>query len=220
VVPGRRTAHRAPLDKELIVVDFKVEIVVLPVSDVDRAKAFYEKAFGVPVDVDYAGPNGFRIVHLTPTGSLASLVFGSGITDETPGTSAAVHLVVDDVVAARKELEARGVEVSEVFHDAGGVFHHSGTTDRVPGPQPERRSYGSWFSFADPDGNELFVQEVTTRGAGRVRHVIYRSADELEAALRDAAEAHGRHEADLGHPDADWPSWYAAHMAQRAGLAD
>jgi catechol 2,3-dioxygenase-like lactoylglutathione lyase family enzyme len=199
-------------------VDLKLEIVVVPVTDVDRAKEFYTTAFGVPEDVDYSGPNGFRIVHITPPGSMASVVFGSGITDETPGASRAVHLVVDDVFAARKELEARGTEVSEVFHDAGGVFHHAGTTDRVAGANPDRQSYGSWFSFDDPDGNQLFVQEVTNRGKGRVKHVVYGSADELEAALRDAAEAHGRHEAELGERDEEWPAWYAAHMARAAGL--
>ncbi|GAA4844054.1 glyoxalase [Luteimicrobium xylanilyticum] len=200
-------------------VDFKVEIVVLPVSDVDRAKDFYEQAFGVPVDVDYAGPDGFRIVHITPPGSMASVVFGSGITDEAPGTSRTVHLVVDDVFEARKELEARGTDVSDVFHDAGGVFHHAGTTDRVPGPDPDRRSYGSWFSFEDPDGNQLFVQEVTARNPGRIKHVVYGSVDELEGALRDAAEAHGMFESELGRRDEEWPSWYAAHMARQAGLA-
>src|SRR5262249_7395969 len=147
--------------------DLKIEVLVLPVSDVDRAKEFYTR-IGFREDIDYVGAEGFRVVQFTPPGSAASIIIGSGITDATPGSERGVHLVVDDVVAAREELVARGVEVSEVFHDAGGVFHHAGTTDRVPGPQPERRSYGSFASFADPDGNHFLLQGVTERGPGRI----------------------------------------------------
>ena len=198
-------------------VDFKLEVVVLPVSDVDRAKDFY-KGIGFREDVDFSGPGGFRVVHLTPPGSAASFIIGSGITDAAPGSERGVHLIVDDVVAARAELVAHGVEVSEVFHDAGGVFHHAGTTDRVPGPHPARQSYGSFASFTDPDGNTFVLQEVTTRRPGRISHVVYRSAAELEQALREAAQAHGEYERGLGHPDQDWTSWYADHMARAAGL--
>jgi len=201
----------------LAMVDFKIEVVVVPVSDVDRAKAFYER-IGFREDVDFRGPDGFRVVHLTPPGSAASLIIGDGVTDAAPGSERGVHLIVDDVVAARAELAAAGVEVSEVFHDAGGVFHHAGTTARVPGPQPDRQSYGSFASFTDPDGNTFVLQEVTTRGPGRISQVVYRSAGELEAALRDAASAHGEHEKDLGRQDPDWPARYAAHMARAAGL--
>ena len=118
-------------------------------------------------------------MHLTPPGSAASFIIGSGVTDAAPGSERGVHLIVDDVVAAREELAAHGVQVSEVFHDAGGVFHHVGTVDRVEGPHPERQSYGSFASFTDPDGNTFVLQEVTTRRPGRVGQVVYRSAADL-----------------------------------------
>ncbi|WP_343230740.1 VOC family protein [Yinghuangia seranimata] len=197
--------------------DFKIELVVVPVSDVDRAKEFYTR-IGFREDVDFSGPGGFRVVHLTPPGSAASIIIGSGVTDAAPGSGHGVHLVVDDVVAARAALAAAGAEVGEVFHDAGGVFHHAGTADRVAGPHPARQSYGSFAAFADPDGNTFVLQEVTTRRPGRISHVVYRSVAELESALRDAALAHGEYESELGHEDADWPTWYAAHMARAAGL--
>jgi catechol 2,3-dioxygenase-like lactoylglutathione lyase family enzyme len=198
-------------------VDFKIEIVVLPVSDVDRAKAFYT-GIGFREDVDFEGPGGFRVVHLTPPGSAASIIIGSGVTDAEPGSERGVHLIVDDIVAARAELAAAGVPVSEVFHDAGGVFHHAGTTDRVEGPHPARQSYGSFASFTDPDGNTFVLQEVTMRRPGRISQVVYRSAADLEAALRDAEAAHAKYERELGHSDPDWPVWYADHMARAAGL--
>ncbi|BAL87533.1 hypothetical protein AMIS_23130 [Actinoplanes missouriensis 431] len=200
-------------------VDYKLEIVVLPVSDVDRAKEFYGR-LGFREDVDFAGPEGFRVVHFTPPGSSASIIIGSGITDEAPGSSKGVHLVVDDIEAARKDLIAKGVEVSEIFHDAGGVFHHAGATARVAGPHPDRQSYGSFLALRDPDGNEFVLQEVTVRRAGRINHVVYGSVAEVEQALRDAAAAHGKHEAeDLGGKvDENWPAWYAAYMAKAAGL--
>lgn len=198
-------------------VDFKLEVVVLPVSDVDRAKDFY-KGIGFREDVDFSGPGGFRVVHLTPPGSAASFIIGSGITDAAPGSERGVHLIVDDVVAARAELVGHGVEVSEVFHDAGGVFHHAGTVDRVAGPHPNRQSYASFASFADPDGNTFVLQEVTTRRPGRVSHVVYRSVADLEAALRDAEAAFGKHEGELGSADPNWQAWYATHMARAAGL--
>ena len=203
--------------EERVMVDFKLEVVVLPVSDVDRAKDFYA-GIGFRVDVDFSGPGDFRVVHLTPPGSAASFIIGSGVTDAAPGSERGVHLIVDDVVAAREELVGHGVAVSEVFHDAGGVFHHAGTVDRVAGPHPQRQSYGSFASFADPDGNTFVLQEVTTRRPGRVQHVVYRSTAELEASLRDAEAAHAKFESELGHPDADWPAWYAAYLARAAGL--
>jgi hypothetical protein len=119
---------------------------------------------------------------------------------------------------AREELLSCGVEVSEIFHDAKGVFHHAGTEDRIPGPQPGRRSYGSFLSFQDPDGNGFLLQEVTTRLPGRVGQAVYDSTDEVERALREAATAHGRYEEQIGHPDPDWPAWYAQYMARAAGL--
>ncbi|MEU6232195.1 VOC family protein [Kitasatospora sp. NPDC047058] len=197
--------------------EFKIEVVVIPVSDVDRAKDFYTR-IGFREDVDVSGSGGFRVVHLTPPGSAASIVIGSGVTDAAPGSERGVHLIVDNIVAARAELAVAGVEVGEVFHDAGGVFHHAGTAGRVAGPHPARQSYGSFASFSDPDGNTFVMQEVTTRRPGRVGHVVYRSAGELESALRDAALAHGAYEGGPGRPDPDWPAWYAAHMARAAGL--
>jgi len=198
-------------------VEFKVEIIVLPVADVDRAKEFYG-GIGFREDVDYTGPDGFRVVHFTPPGSAASIIIGDRVTDAAPGSAQGVHFVVDDIVAAHAELLAKGVKVSDVFHDAGGVFHHAGEQDRIAGPHPDRQSYGSFLSFEDPDGNGFVVQEVTERRPGRISHVVYGSVAELEQALRDAAASHGEHEEELGHEDADWPAWYAAHMARQAGL--
>ena len=166
--------------------EFKIEVVVVPVSDVDRTKDFYTR-IGFREDVDFSGPDGFRVVHLTPPGSAASIIIGSGVTDASPGSERGVHVVVDDVVAARAEwVTAAGVEVSEVFHDAGGVFHHAGTAERVAGPHPARQSYGWVASFADPDGNTFVLQEVTRAARAAVSHVVYRSTEELESALRDA----------------------------------
>jgi catechol 2,3-dioxygenase-like lactoylglutathione lyase family enzyme len=146
--------------------DFKLEVVVLPVSDVDRAKDFYV-GLGWRLDADFPGENGFRVVQLTPPGSPSSIIFGSGLTTAIPGSADGMQLVVDDIQAARDELVAAGATVSEVFHDAGGVFHHGGLESRVAGPAPENQSYGSFASFADPDGNNWFLQEVTTRLPGR-----------------------------------------------------
>jgi catechol 2,3-dioxygenase-like lactoylglutathione lyase family enzyme len=146
--------------------DMKLEVVILPVSDVDRAKAFYQ-AVGFRLDIDYLGDAGFRVVQFTPPGSGVSVTVGSGISDAAPGSVEGLHLIVSDIEAARAELIGRGVEVSEVFHDAGGVFHHAGTAGRVPGPDPERRSYGSFASFRDPDGNGWILQEITQRLPGR-----------------------------------------------------
>ena len=185
--------------------DFKLEVVVLPVTDVDRAKAFYT-GIGFREDVDFSGPGGFRVVHLTPPGSAASIIIGSGVTNAAPGSEHGVHLVVDDIETARKELADHGVEVSEVFHDAGGVFHHAGTAGRVPGPHPDRQTYGSFVSFTDPDGNLFILQAVTARRPGRISHVVYGSVDQVEQALREAAIAHGRHEEELGRHDQNWPA--------------
>jgi catechol 2,3-dioxygenase-like lactoylglutathione lyase family enzyme len=146
--------------------DMKFEVAVLPVSDVDRAKHFY-KTLGWREDADFVGDNGFRVVQLTPPGSPASIIFGTGITAATPGSAQDLMLVVDDVEVARAELAGLGVNISEVFHDAGGVFHHAGTEARVAGPDPERRSYSSFASFSDPDGNGWILQEITTRLPGR-----------------------------------------------------
>jgi catechol 2,3-dioxygenase-like lactoylglutathione lyase family enzyme len=147
-------------------VDMKLEVVVIPVSDVDRAKAFY-RALGWREDADFTTDDTFRVVQLTPPGSAASVIFGTGVTAAAPGSAEGLQLVVSDVEAARAELAGRGAEVSEVFHDEGGVFHHAGTQRRAAGPAPGRASYGSFVSFPDPDGNLWFVQEITTRLPGR-----------------------------------------------------
>jgi catechol 2,3-dioxygenase-like lactoylglutathione lyase family enzyme len=147
--------------------DMRLEIVVLPVSDVDRAKQFYV-GLGWRLDADFVADDDFRVVQLTQPGSPCSIIFGTGVTDAAPGSAGGLYLVVDDIEAARAELVGHGAQVSDVFHDADGVFHHAGTTARVPGPDPERRSYCSFASFSDPDGNGWLLQEVTTRLPGRV----------------------------------------------------
>jgi len=146
--------------------DMKLEVVVVPVSDVDRAKAFYQ-SLGWRLDADFPGEGGFRVVQLTPPGSPCSIIFGSGVTSAPPGSAEGLQLVVTDIEAARAEVIEQGVDVSDVFHDAGGVFHHAGVEARAPGPAPEHKSYGSFASFSDPDGNSWFIQEVTTRLPGR-----------------------------------------------------
>jgi catechol 2,3-dioxygenase-like lactoylglutathione lyase family enzyme len=146
--------------------DFKLEVVVLPVADVDRAKDFY-KTLGWREDADLVTGADYRVVQLTPPGSPCSVIFGTGLTSAAPGSAEGLQLVVSDVDAARAELVSRGVKVSEVFHDETGVFHHAGTGHRAIGPAPEHASYGSFVSFADPDGNLWFVQEITTRLPGR-----------------------------------------------------
>ena len=146
--------------------DLKLEVVVLPVADVDRAKAFYE-SLGFRLDADFPGDDGFRVVQLTPPGSPTSIIFGSGVTSAAPGATQGLYLVVDDIEAARDDLAGRGVDISEVYHDAGGVFEHAGTTHRLPGPDPNRTSYSSFASFTDPDGNGWLLQEITERLPGR-----------------------------------------------------
>ncbi|MFC0623601.1 VOC family protein [Kribbella deserti] len=146
--------------------DMKLEVLVIPVADVDRAKAFYQQ-LGFRLDADFPGKDGFRVVQVTPPGSEASIIFGTGVSAGEPGSAQGLHLVVADIEAARKELLARGAEVSEIWHDADGVFHHAGTANRVDGPHPDRADYGSYLSFSDPDGNGWTVQEVVTRAPGR-----------------------------------------------------
>jgi len=194
-------------------VDMKLEVVVLPVSDVDRAKNFYT-ALGWREDADFATSAEFRVIQLTPPGSDCSVILGTGVTSAAPGSAEGLQLVVDDIEAARAELASGGADVSGVFHDAGGVFHHGGTAARVDGAATDRQSYGSWVSFSDPDGNTWFVQEVTTRLPGRVTSApaTYDSADDLAGALRRAAAAHGKHEEETGQADPDWPDWYAQYM--------
>ena len=145
----------------------RLEVVVLPVTDVDRAKAFYVERLGFRLDADVPGDDGFRVVQVTPPGSPCSIIFGSDLTAAVPGAVQDVMLVVRDLESTRAALLERGVDVSEVFHDAGGVFHHAGTKARVSGPAPEHGTYGSFASFSDPDGNGWILQEITTRLPGR-----------------------------------------------------
>jgi catechol 2,3-dioxygenase-like lactoylglutathione lyase family enzyme len=201
------------MKKESAAVDMKLEVVVVPVSDVDKAREFYQ-GLGWRLDADFASGPDFRVVQLTPPGSACSVIFGTGITTAAPGSAQGLQLVVTDIDAARAELAGHGARVSEVFHDARGVFHHAGTAGRADGPAPAHKSYGSFVSFDDPDGNTWFVQEVTTRLPGRVTaaQAAYESAGDLAGALRRAEAAHGRYETELGHADPDWPTWYARYM--------
>jgi catechol 2,3-dioxygenase-like lactoylglutathione lyase family enzyme len=200
--------------------DMRLEVLVLPVSDVDRAKKFYQ-GLGWRLDGDYPFNDNFRVVQLTPPGSASSIIFGKGITAAKPGSVDGFHLVVDDIDEARAELAGRGVKVSEVFHDAT-AFHHAGTAERVFGPAPNHQSYSSFLSFADPDGNSWFVQEVTTRLPGRSISAlaVYGSVAGLAAALRRAEAAHGKHEQKLGHRDENWPDWYAQYMVEESTRQD
>jgi catechol 2,3-dioxygenase-like lactoylglutathione lyase family enzyme len=197
---------------------FKLEVVVIPVSDVNRAKQFYE-ALGWRLDADFSTGDDFRVIQVTPTGSPASIIFGTGVSAGTAPVDGLI-LAVSDVEAARVDLVAAGVEVSEVFPDVGGVFHHAGTEGRVSGPDPEHRSYSSFASFIDPDGNVWWLQEVTTRLPGRVESdgTSFDSVSDVADALRRAAAAHGVHEERTGVADPDWPDWYAAYIvAEQAG---
>ncbi|MFJ9836562.1 VOC family protein [Streptomyces sp. NPDC101169] len=201
--------------------DMKLEVVVVPVSDVDRAKEFYT-ALGWRLDADIAPDTEFRVVQVTPPGSPASVIFGTSVTAQTPGSAQGLHLVVDDIEAAHEELTRRGADPSEVFHDAGGVFHHADTDARVPGPDAGRGSYGSFLSFTDPDGNGWFLQEITNRLPGRLDPATteFASAEGLASALRRAAAAYGEHEARIGAEDPDWPDWYARYMVSEQSGAE
>ncbi len=195
--------------------DTKLEVVVVPVTDVDRAKQFYT-TLGWREDGDFVVDESFRVVQMTPPGSPASVIFGTSVTAQVPGTAQGLHLIVNDIDAAHDELKRLGADPSEVFHDAGGIFHHAGTDDRVPGADPARHSYGSFLSFSDPDGNGWVLQEVTNRLPGRVdpSTTAFATTADLAAALRRAAAAHGEHEARLGAADPDWPAWYADYMVR------
>jgi catechol 2,3-dioxygenase-like lactoylglutathione lyase family enzyme len=204
--------------------DTKLEIVVIPVSDVDRAKEFYGR-LGWRLDADFADGSGFRVMQLTPPGSPCSVIFGTDVTDAAPGSAQGLYLIVSDIEAARQELIGRGIEVSEVFHNAGA---HAGTDDpylfgraRAGGPDPARGSYRSFASFQDPDGNGWLFQEVTTRLPGRIDSAAttFASANDLAGALRRAEAAHGKYEARvIGKRDENWPEWYAAYMvAEQSG---
>jgi predicted enzyme related to lactoylglutathione lyase len=200
--------------------DTNLEVIVIPVSDVDRAKEFYER-LGWRLDADVAR-DGFRLIQLTPPGSGCSVQFGPDLTSAPPGSAQGMYLCVSDLEAARSELVARGAEVSEVFHEGGigARFHPAGASDRLSGPAPEHQTYGSFAAFNDPDGNGWLLQEITARLPGRVdpAETSYASDADLAAALRRAAAAHGKHEERTGRADANWPDWYALYMVrERAG---
>jgi catechol 2,3-dioxygenase-like lactoylglutathione lyase family enzyme len=202
-------------------VDMKLEVVVIPVSDVDRAKTFYG-SLGWRLDADFAFDNGFRVVQFTPPGSGCSVQFGTKITSAAPGSARGLYLVVSDIVAARDELATRSFEVSEVFYPGtpGAQFQSDGT-NRVVGPAPDHASYSSFATFSDPDGNGWLLQEVTTRLPGRIdaAETAFASKADLESALRRAAVAHGEHEKRIGKHDENWPGWYSDYMVrERAGV--
>jgi predicted enzyme related to lactoylglutathione lyase len=202
-------------------VDLKLEVVVLPVADVDRAKTFYLQ-LGWRLDADATAGDSFRIVQLTPPGAQCSIQFGTNMTSAAPGSAQGLYLIVADIEAARGQLVARGAAVSDVFHEGtlGDRFQPPGADGRASGPAPEHGSYGSFASFSDPDGNSWLLQEITTRLPGRVEaaQTAFASAADLAGALRRAEAAHGEHEKRTGAADPDWPAWYAAYMvAERAG---
>ena len=192
---------------------YRFEVVTVPVSDVDRAREFYQR-LGWRLDADFQFEDGGREVQVTPPGSACSVHFGTGVTPARPGSAQGLELVVDDIDAARDELAGHGAEVSEVFHTDGGA--------RVPGPDPEHRSYHSLASFSDPDGNGWLLQEVTSRLPGRTTSPLaaYGSVSALANAMRRAAEAHSKHEKEIGRSDPDWPDWYAQYMADEAARKD
>jgi len=204
-------------------VDFKLEVVVIPVADADRAKEFYTR-LGWRLDADLPAGDDFRVIQFTPPGSGCSVIFGKNVTAAAPGSAQGLYLIVSDIEAAREELLGRGVKVSGVFHDAGAV--HVGTDEpylfgrlRVSGRDPEHHSYRSFASFNDPDGNGWLLQEITTRLPGRVAgNTTYASAGDLSQALERDAAAHGKHEERTGKADPNWPDWYAEYMVrERAG---
>jgi catechol 2,3-dioxygenase-like lactoylglutathione lyase family enzyme len=206
-------------------VDMKFEIVVIPVSDVNRAQEFYGR-LGWRLDADYDNGKDFRVIQFTPPGSGCSVIFGKNVTAAAPGSAQGLYLIVADIGAARDNLLRRGVKVSEVFHGGGDVY--AGPDEpylfgriRVNGPDPEHRSYRSFASFSDPDGNGWLFQELTTRLPGRIdaTATTFASADDLASALRRAEAAHGEHEKRMGgQRDENWPDWYAAYMvAEQSG---
>ena len=201
-------------EREKAQVDMKLEVVVIGVSDVDRAKAFYEN-LGWRLDIDVANGD-FRGVQMTPHNSEASIIFGKGITSAKPGSTHSLVLAVDDVDAARADLVARGVEVSEVFHYAGGPFNNSVENPRVGGRDPEGRSYFSFASFEDPDGNGWLLQEITTRLPGREWELTRPQATEVATLAELLHETEGRHgNFEKTHAEHHWWDWYAPYLSAR-----
>jgi predicted enzyme related to lactoylglutathione lyase len=199
----------------IVKADLKLEVVVIPVSDIDRAKKFYDK-LGWRFDADFRFDNGFRIVQFTPPGSACSIQFGTNLTPAIPGSVRALYLIVSNIEAARNEIADRGVEISEVFHPVtpGGQFQMDGSSGRARGPAPNHATYSSFATFSDPDGNGWLLQEITARLPGRIdaTQTAFASASDLAAALRRAEAAHTEHERRTGQRDANWPDWYAQYM--------
>lgn len=198
-------------------VDLKLEVAVIPVADADRSKAFYA-GLGWRLDADFAYDNGFRVVQFTPPGSPCSLQFGTKITSAPPGSAHGLYLIVSDIEAGREELMSRGAKVSEVFHsvEPGAQLDPAGAAGRASGPDPGQKSYSSFATFEDPDGNGWLLQEVTDRLPGRLDPAVtsFNSAGDLAGALRRAESAHGEHEKRIGRADPDWPDWYAEYMVR------
>jgi catechol 2,3-dioxygenase-like lactoylglutathione lyase family enzyme len=217
-------ANDAANEASVTRVDVKFEIVVIPVSDVDRAKEFYTR-LGWRLDADFDNGKGFRVIQFTPPGSGCSVILGKNVTAAAPGSAQGLYLIVDDIEAARKNLLRRGVEVGEVFH--GGSDVYAGPDEpylfgriRVNGPDPAHSSYRSFASFSDPDGNGWLFQEITTRLPGRIDSAAttFASATDLASAFRRAEAAHGEHEKRIRQRDDNWPDWYAAYMvAEQSG---
>jgi catechol 2,3-dioxygenase-like lactoylglutathione lyase family enzyme len=218
------TETSAASEASVATIDMKFEIVVIPVSDIDRAKAFYA-SLGWRLDADYDNGSDFRVIQFTPPGSGCSVIFGRNVTAAAPGSAQGLYLIVSDVEAARKNLLLRGVEIGEVFHGAGDKY--SGPDEpylfgrvRVSGPDPAHGSYRSFASFRDPDGNGWLFQEITARLPGRIDSTAttFASASDLASAFRRAEAAHGEHEKRTGQRDENWPEWYAAYMvAEQSG---
>jgi len=211
--------HDAATASSVPTVDMKFEIVVIPVSDVDRAKEFYTR-LGWRLDADYDNGNDFRVIQFTPPGSGCSVIFGKNVTGAAPGSVQGLYLIVSDIEAARGNLLRRGVQISEVFHGAADAY--SGPDEpylfgriRVNGPDPEHGSYRSFASFSDPDGNGWLFHEITTRLPGRIdpTATTFASASNLASAFRRAETAHGELEKRIGQRDANWSEWYAAYIA-------
>jgi len=217
-------ANDAVSEATVAKVDMKFEIVVIPVSDVDRAKEFYGR-LGWRLDGDFDNGKEWRVIQFTPPGSGCSVIFGRNVTAATPGSAQGLYLIVADIEAARDNLLRRGVKVSEVFH--GGDNLYVGPDEpylfgriRINGADPEHRSYRSFATFSDPDGNGWLFQELTTRLPGRIdaTATTFASANDLANAFRRAEAAHGEHEKRTGQRDANWPDWYAAYMvAEQSG---
>jgi catechol 2,3-dioxygenase-like lactoylglutathione lyase family enzyme len=195
--------------------NMKLEVVIVPVSDVDRAKAFYEKV-GFRLDIDYVANENFRVLQFTPPQSGASIIFGKGVTTGKSGSAGSLVLAVEDVAAVRDDLLTRGVNVSEVFHYAAGPFNYSVANPRVDGRDPEGRSYYSFASFEDPDGNGWLLQEITTRLPGREWKATRGETMDvatLAELLHDTEQHHGQYEKT--HGKHNWWDWYAPYLSAR-----